>query len=123
MLVVGHADRAAVASSRLKPVVGHVGRIADYVTLRLHTAGLLRAQELPPTAIQTSSLSDLRNRLQIRLDGPYLAAFLGKRRAITLQNHQNLASPSQIFASIVQARQAASRFYHAARTTLLGSWI
>ena len=48
------------------------------------------------------------NRLQIRLGDPYSAAFSGNRRAITLQNRRNLASPSQIFASILQVRQAAS---------------
>ena len=40
------------------------------------------------------------NLLQIRLDGPYSAAFLGNRTTIALQNRQNLSSPSQIFASI-----------------------
>jgi hypothetical protein len=40
------------------------------------------------------------NLLQIRLDGPYFAAFLVKRTTIALQNRQNLSSPSQIFASI-----------------------
>jgi len=40
------------------------------------------------------------NRLQIRLDGPYFAAFLVNRTIIDLQNRLNLASPSQIFASI-----------------------
>jgi hypothetical protein len=40
------------------------------------------------------------NLLQIRLDGPYFAAFLGNRATITLQNQQNLSSTSRIFASI-----------------------
>jgi hypothetical protein len=40
------------------------------------------------------------NLLQIRLDGPYSAAFLGNRTTIALQNRQNLSSPSRIFASI-----------------------
>jgi hypothetical protein len=40
------------------------------------------------------------NLLQIRLDGPYYAAFFGNRTTIALQNRQNLSSPSQIFASI-----------------------
>jgi hypothetical protein len=40
------------------------------------------------------------NLLQIRLDGPYSAAFLVNRTTIALQNRQNLSSPSQIFALI-----------------------
>jgi hypothetical protein len=40
------------------------------------------------------------NLLQIRLDGPKSAAFLGNRTTIALQNRQNLSSSSQIFASI-----------------------
>jgi hypothetical protein len=40
------------------------------------------------------------NLLQIRLDGPYFAAFLVNRTTIALQNQQNLSSPSRIFASI-----------------------
>ena len=40
------------------------------------------------------------NLLQIRLDGPYPAAFLVNRTTIALQNRQNLSSPSLIFASI-----------------------
>jgi hypothetical protein len=40
------------------------------------------------------------NLLQIRLDGPYSAAFLGNRTTSALQNRQNLSSPSQIFALI-----------------------
>jgi hypothetical protein len=46
------------------------------------------------------------NRLQIRLGGPYFAAFLVNRMTIDLQNRQNLSSPSRIFASILQGRQA-----------------
>ncbi len=38
------------------------------------------------------------NLLQIRLAGPYFAAFLVNRTTIALQNRLNLASPSQIFA-------------------------
>ena len=66
--------------------------------LRLVDCGL---RLKPPVGLE-------RNRPQIRLDGPYFAAFLGNRSAITVKNHQNLALPSQIFASIFQARQAAS---------------
>ncbi|RQW87723.1 MAG: hypothetical protein EHM79_07195 [Geobacter sp.] len=40
------------------------------------------------------------NLLQIRLDDPYVAAFLGNRTTIILQNRQNLTSPGRIFASI-----------------------
>jgi len=40
------------------------------------------------------------NRLQIRLSGPYFAAFLVNRTTIDLQNRQNLSSPSRILASI-----------------------
>jgi len=40
------------------------------------------------------------NLLQIRLNGPYFAAFLSNRTTIALQNQQNLFSPSRIFASI-----------------------
>jgi hypothetical protein len=40
------------------------------------------------------------NRLQIRLSGPYFAAFLINGMTIDLQNRQNLSSPSRIFASI-----------------------
>jgi hypothetical protein len=40
------------------------------------------------------------NLLQIRLDGPYSAAFLVNRTTIALQNQQNLSSTSQIFALI-----------------------
>jgi hypothetical protein len=40
------------------------------------------------------------NLLQIRLDGPYFAAFLGNRTTIALQNRQNLTSSSLIFALI-----------------------
>jgi len=40
------------------------------------------------------------NLLQIRLDGPYFAAFLVNGTTIALQNRQNLSSPSRIFASI-----------------------
>jgi hypothetical protein len=32
--------------------------------------------------------------LQLRLDGSYFAAFMDKRTTITLQNRQNLSSPS-----------------------------
>ena len=49
------------------------------------------------------------NRLQIRLAGPYSAAFLGNSSTIALQNRQNLASTRRIFASILQVRQAAGR--------------
>jgi hypothetical protein len=38
------------------------------------------------------------NLLQIRMDGPYPAAFLVNRTTIDLQNRQNLLSSSQIFA-------------------------
>ena len=48
------------------------------------------------------------NRLQIRLGGPYFAAFLVNRMTIDLQNRLNLSSPSRILASILQVRQAAS---------------
>jgi hypothetical protein len=51
------------------------------------------------TGTQVRSAPGL-NLLQIRLDGPYSAAFLGKRTAIALQNQQNLSSPSRIFASV-----------------------
>jgi len=51
------------------------------------------------------------NRLQIRLAGAYFAAFLVNRTTIDLQNRQNLPSPSRIFATILQARQAASSCY------------
>jgi len=40
------------------------------------------------------------NLLQIRLDGPYPAAFLVNRTTIALQNRQNLSSSSLIFALI-----------------------
>jgi hypothetical protein len=40
------------------------------------------------------------NLLQIRLDGPYSAAFLANRTTIALQNRRNLSSPSKIFASV-----------------------
>ena len=40
------------------------------------------------------------NLLQIRLDGPYSAAFLVNRTTIALQNRQNLSSSSLIFALI-----------------------
>jgi len=49
------------------------------------------------------------NLLQIRLDGPYFAAFWGNRTTITLQNRQKLSSPSRIFASISYVRQAPCR--------------
>jgi len=48
------------------------------------------------------------NLLQICLTGAYFAAFLVNRMTIDLQNRQNLPSPSQIFATILQVRQAAS---------------
>ena len=48
------------------------------------------------------------NRLQIRLDGPFFAASLGNSSTIALRNRQKLSSPSQIFASILQVRQAPS---------------
>ena len=46
------------------------------------------------------------NRLQIRLDGPFFAASLGNSSTIALRNRQKLSSPSRIFASILQVRQA-----------------
>ncbi|MBI2287264.1 MAG: hypothetical protein HYU79_07530 [Nitrosomonadales bacterium] len=49
------------------------------------------------------------NRLQIRLTGAYFTALLVNRTTIDLQNRQNLPSPSRIFASIPQTRQAARR--------------
>jgi hypothetical protein len=57
------------------------------------------------------SLSDLKgNRLQIRLDGPFFAASLGNSSTIALRNRQKLSSPSRIFASILQVRQAPGAF-------------
>jgi hypothetical protein len=44
------------------------------------------------------------NGLQIHLIGPYFTDFLGNGMTIALRNHQNLASISRIFASILQAR-------------------
>jgi hypothetical protein len=50
------------------------------------------------------------NRLQIRLDGPFFAASLGNSSTIALRNRQKLSSPSRIFASILQVRQAPPTF-------------
>ncbi|HRF53946.1 MAG TPA: DUF3142 domain-containing protein [Aquimonas sp.] len=50
------------------------------------------------------------NRLQIRLDGPFFAASLGNSSTIALRNRQKLSSPSRIFASILQVRQAPRTF-------------
>ena len=49
------------------------------------------------------------NRLQIRLGGPFFAASLGNSSTIAQRNRQKLSSPSRIFASILQVRQAPSR--------------
>ena len=60
------------------------------------------------------------NRLQRRLAGLYFALQLTKadRTTIDLQNRQNLSSPSRIFASILQVRQAASQINPAIRPVL-----
>ncbi len=42
----------------------------------------------------------MKNLLQIRLNGSYLAAFLVYRMTIDLLNRQNLSSTSRIFATI-----------------------
>jgi hypothetical protein len=42
----------------------------------------------------------MKNLLQIRLNGPYLAVFWVNRMTIDLLNRQNLSSSSRIFAAI-----------------------
>jgi hypothetical protein len=49
------------------------------------------------------------DRLQVRLAGPCFATYLWRATTIALQNRQYPSSPSRVFASIFQARQAASQ--------------
>jgi hypothetical protein len=64
------------------------------------------------------------NRLQIRLGGPYFAAFLVNRMTIDLQNRQNLSAPRRIFALIPisptgsQHQAAAGKSLHFPRSLL-----
>ncbi|MBZ0094480.1 MAG: hypothetical protein K8H75_03740, partial [Sulfuricella sp.] len=50
------------------------------------------------------------NRLQIRLGGPYFAAFLVNRTTIDLQNRQNLSAPSRILRASATRLACLTRF-------------
>jgi hypothetical protein len=60
------------------------------------------------------------NRLQKRLAGSYFAAFSTNRITISLQNPQNLPSPSHFFAAILQVRQTAGacQYYYDSDITM-----